>query len=146
MKKRDVSGFTLVEIMIVVAIVAILAAIGFPSYFEYLVRASRSAAQGELMELTNLQEKIYLNSNAYSTNLAAAYTGLSTGGLGKTTSKTVDSKYDLTLQGATAQSYEIRAVPVAGTPQAPDGTFSIFSNGTRTCAAPIPKWCKGGVW
>ena len=47
-----VKGFTLVELMITVAIVAILAAIAIPSYNQYVLRANRAEAQGELMQLS----------------------------------------------------------------------------------------------
>lgn len=146
MKKQDAGGFTLIELMLVVAIIAVLVAIAYPSYRDHLIRSSRTAAQTELLELSSLQEKIYLNTNAYSTSLTAAYTGQSTGGLGRTGALTADSRYTLTLPVATAQSYEINAVPVASTLQAGDGTIAITSTGTRTCAAPVPVWCKNGVW
>ena len=55
------TGFTLIEVMIAMAIIAILTAIAFPSYQNYITRSSRSAAQTELLELANLQEKIFLN-------------------------------------------------------------------------------------
>ena len=58
------NGFTLIEVIIVMAIIAILTAIAFPSYQNYIIRSSRSAAQTELLELANLQEKIYLNTTS----------------------------------------------------------------------------------
>jgi type IV pilus assembly protein PilE len=126
-------------------IVAILTAIAFPSYQQYIVRGSRSAAQNELTELSSIQEKIFLNSNAYSTNLAAAYNGTAAGGLGKTSQRTDDNKYDLTLV-ATAQAYTLTATPVAGTAQANDGSMSIASTGAKTCGTPTPSWCTNGTW
>ena len=58
-------GFTLVELMITVAIISIIAAIAYPNYSKYIVRASRQAAQTEVLQLSNLQEKIFLNSNVH---------------------------------------------------------------------------------
>ncbi len=79
-RARRAAGFTLVELMAVVAIVAILAAVAIPSYSNYVVRSSRSAAQTELLELAAAQERIFLNSGAYTANLSTAYTGLAAGG------------------------------------------------------------------
>src|SRR5688572_15664865 len=94
---RRAGGFTLIEILIVVALAAILLTVAYPSYRDYTVRSSRSAAQTELVELSSMQEKIYLNSNAYTNSVTAAYNGASTGGLGKTTGRTSDNKYTLAL-------------------------------------------------
>lgn len=118
--------------MITVAIVAIIAAIAFPSYTRYLVRASRGAAQTELVQLANLQEKIYLNSNTYAASVTAAYNGRSDGGLGKTSGKTSDLKYTITVAPTTpGQSFTLTATPVAGTSQAADGVITIDSTGAR---------------
>jgi type IV pilus assembly protein PilE len=136
----------LIEAMIVLTILGIVAAIAYPSYTAYAVRASRAAAQTELMELSSLQEKIYLNSNAFTANMTAAYNGTAAGGLGKITGRSSDNKYALTVT-STGQSYTLTATPVAGTAQADDGAFSISSNGARLCVPPAnPKWCPAGNW
>ncbi len=139
------NGFTLIEVMIAVAVLGILLTLAYPSYSQYLVRGARSAAQTELQELSGTQEKIYLNSNGYTANLAAPYDGTTAGGLGKTTGRTNDGRYALTL-AATAQSYTITATPTAGTPQAADGAFSIASDGSKACGTPTPSWCVNGSW
>jgi type IV pilus assembly protein PilE len=139
------AGFTLIEILIAVVLVAILAAIAYPSYRDYVVRSSRAAAQAELLELSSVQEKIYLNSNAYSADVAGTYNGNANGGLGKTGGTSADGKYALALAVA-GQSYTLTATPVAGTTQEGDGAFAIASDGSRTCVAPAPKWCANATW
>lgn len=124
------AGFTLIELMITVVVVAILASIALPSYQSYLVRASRQAAQGDLLELAALQEKIYLNSNAYASSVSAAYTGQSSGGLGRNPATTRDAKYNLAII-TDGQSFTITATPVIGGAQAGDGNLSILSDGKR---------------
>jgi len=124
-------GFTLIELMIVIAIVAVLAGIAMPSYMQYLVRSSRESAQAELVELAGVQDKIFLNSNAYSASVTGAYTGSSTGGLGWSTGKSRDTRYTFTATVLGA-SFTLTATPVAGTSQAGDGNLSIDSRGTRT--------------
>ena len=124
-------GFTLIELMIAVALVAILAAIALPSYTEYIKRSSRGAAQSELVELAAVQEKIFLNSNAYASSVTTAYSGSSTGGLGATTGLSRDSRYSFstTVNGA---SFTLTATPVSGSTQAGDGNLSIDAQGQRT--------------
>lgn len=125
------SGFTLVELMVVVVIIGILTAIAVPGYGSYKIKSARAMAQTELLQLANLQEKIYLNSNAYSPNMLTAYNGNAAGGLGKTTEKTEDNRYALAFSGTPGQTFEIRAVPVAGSAQAGDGCLLIKDNGIR---------------
>ena len=134
MKFHRNKGFSLIELLVAVVIVGILAAIAVPSYQSHIIKASRAAAQTELLELASLQEKIYLNSNAYTANMTTAYTGNSTGGLGKTTGLTNDGKYTLTVVSP-GQTYTITATPVAGTTQAGDGNITISENGQRLWGA-----------
>lgn len=134
MKSRYNLGFTLIELMIVVAIVGVLSAIALPSYRNYAIRASRNAAQTELLALAALQEKIYLNSNTYAYSVTRTYNGTAsaTSGLGKTSGKTSDGKYSLGLDiTAASQTYTLTATPVSGTTQATDGNISINQAGVR---------------
>ena len=135
-------GFTLVELMIVVAIVGILATIGYPSYTSYVTGASRAAAKSELLQLASQQEKIYLNSSAYAISVTTAYNGTSAGGLGRTDGKTSDGKYDLSITPATVgtQTYTLTATPVTGTSQAADGNITIDSAGTRSGTVCCASW------
>jgi type IV pilus assembly protein PilE len=123
-------GFTLIELVVTVAIVAILAAIALPSYRGYVTRGSREAVQSELVELAGVQEKIFLNSNAYTNSVTSAYTGASTGGLGVTTGRSRDTRYTLSATVAGA-SFTLTATPVTGSTQASDGNISIDSQGQR---------------
>lgn len=145
MTAKQRTGFTLIELMIVVAVTAILAAVAIPSFTQYVTRASREAAKSELMQLASVQEKIYLNSSAYSasaTTITAAYNGNSGGGLGVTSGRTTDNKYTITISPTTgpSQTYTITATPVAGTGQAADGNITISSDGTRGGTVCCTKW------
>jgi len=139
-------GFTLIELLIVVAVIGILSAIAYPNYQDYILRSSRVAAQGELTELSGLQEKIYLNSNAFSASVTAAYNGTSAGGLGRTTGQSQDGKYAFTVTpNVSGQTYTLTATPVIASTLATIGVFSITSTGARGCDN-TKTWCSSGSW
>jgi type IV pilus assembly protein PilE len=130
-------GFTLVEVLITVTVVAILAAIALPSYRDYIRRSSREAAQAELVELSAIQEKIFLNVSAYTSNVSAGYNGNTTGGLGASGGKTRDGKYTLSV-AVSGASYTLTATPVTGSTQAGDGDLTINASGSRAWAGSKP--------
>jgi type IV pilus assembly protein PilE len=66
---RSIKGFTLIEVMITVAIVAILAAIALPSYQRYVVRTGRTEARALLVEIAARQERFRYGNPGYATTL-----------------------------------------------------------------------------
>jgi len=62
-------GFTLIELMIVVAIIGILGSIAYPSYIDHVTRSNRSEGQRELSRLANLQEQFIVDSKAYTSDM-----------------------------------------------------------------------------
>lgn len=70
-KLRTVKGFTLVELMIVVAIISILAAISMPAYYNYIVRSRQSKAIGELMAIKAASERYFVENGTYTTMIGA---------------------------------------------------------------------------
>lgn len=131
-------GFSLIELMMVVVVVGVLTLIAYPSYKSFVVRTSREAAESQLQELANLQEKIFLTSNAYTTRVTDPYNGQSGGGLGLASGQTVDSKYDIAFTTSTATEFTLRARPVSTTTQDGDGDIFIDHTGKRT-------WDKNGA-
>ncbi|AAZ37200.1 type IV pilin protein [Pseudomonas savastanoi pv. phaseolicola] len=112
-------GFTLIELMIVVAIVGILAAVAYPAYTEYVKRTQRSAIASLLSEQTQALERFYSRSNT-STYVNATVSG-------------GNSYYTIVLV-PTATDFTLTATPIAGTLMAGDkcGSFVITNTGARS--------------
>ena len=66
---RYTKGVTLVELMIVIVIVGILAALALPNYRQYVAKAKRNEAKAALMQIATLQERFYLQNNTYTQDL-----------------------------------------------------------------------------
>lgn len=70
-------GFSLIELLVVLAIIAMLAAYAIPNYRDYVVRSKRVEAQNKVLEVAGMYEKFYANTNAYPTDVRGGGTGLS---------------------------------------------------------------------
>jgi len=121
------------ELMIVVMIVAILAAIAYPMYADQRIKGNRAAAKGHVMTLAGREEQIMLDRRGYvaaANNAAIA----ATAGLVAPPIE-VSNFYELSIavnNAATPPSFQITATPKAGTVQANDGNLVLNSDGTKT--------------
>lgn len=129
-KHKNAAGFTLIELMIVVAIIGIIAAIAYPSYQSQVDRTRRVDGQGALMEMAAAMERHFAGNNSY---LEAATGGANTGAPAIFPTEAPlsgDTKYyDLTIQAATATTYTLRATPKGA--QAGDGVLELDSTGVK---------------
>lgn len=130
------TGFTLIELMITVAVVAILAAIAYPSYMQYVVRSHRAAAQQFMLDVANREEQFMLDARQYR---AAANNDAFAANLNMSVPSEVSSYYDMqvTLTAGPPPGYTITATPKAGTMQASDVTLILNNTGVKT---PAEKW------
>lgn len=133
---KEIRGFTLIELMMTVAVVAILATIAVPSYQANLVKTRRAEAQGSLMELMSYMERFYTQYGSYQCTAVVSGLCASAGASPSLpfTQAPKDSSgkmYNLALQTNTGSAYSLRATPITGTAQASDGIMELDSQGTR---------------
>ena len=132
-------GVTLLELMVVIAVLGTLAALAIPSYRRYLLRSQRSEAKIGLMQLQTAEEKYYLQYNAYTNDITGA-TNANPPGLGLITT-TETGKYNLSVVLANAgQSFVATATPRAGGGQTDDAecsNFTITERGVRGVSGPL---------
>lgn len=134
-------GFTLIELMIVVAVIAILTAIAFPSYRDYVIRSNRAAAQSQMLDIANRQQQYLLANRDYAATLTA---------LSYTLPDDVSENYTATISldcdtNGTVDSSEgkppcfiITLTPTDG--QTKDGALVLNATGTKTRAGDADKW------
>ncbi len=118
------SGFTLVELMVSVAIVAVLANIAIPSYRQYVRRQALSEGTSALGELQVRMESYYQNTGAYGSGTAC---GITPGTISNFTLACTAAP----VAGAVAQGYSASAAGVAGSAVA-DVTYTLDSLGNKT--------------
>ncbi|MEJ8846916.1 type IV pilin protein [Variovorax rhizosphaerae] len=133
-RRKHVRGFTLIELMIVVAVIGILSAIAYPSYQSYILKSRRADAKNALLELAAREERVFSNTNAYSLDPVE----LGYGPAGTTwpldISSSGSASYQLTV-AADATGYVAKAKPKAGTPQTADRDcleFRIKADGSKS--------------
>lgn len=91
--KNKHTGFTLIEVMIVVAILGIISAIAVPSYLDYVRKGKRADAKVELLRLAQMQESYFVQNLSYAKDLTTGAGGL---GLGATV-KSEQDEYTITM-------------------------------------------------
>jgi type IV pilus assembly protein PilE len=127
-------GFSLIEAMIAVAIMAILASIAYPIYTQYVIRSNRAAAQSFMMDIAAQQERYLLDKRSY-----VAVNGLADwASLRMSIPSEVGTNYGIKVETTkTPLTYTITATPNPGSLQAHDGDLMLRSNGQKE---PKDKW------
>jgi len=126
-KMTKVKGFTLIEVMIVVAIIGILAGIAYPSYMESVRKSNRSDAKVELNDVAQRLQRCFTAYSKYDDDNCGVYKQLSEG------DEEIISRekfYAITLSAISATTYELTATPEAGTTQANDKCTALTLKNT----------------
>lgn len=125
---RLMKGFTLIEVMIVVVIIGILAAIAYPSYVNQVQRSHRADAQGEMLAYAQAMERCFTTTNTYA-------------GCENTYNPDIDTaRYAISVAERDATSFRIVAQP--GTAQTGDrcGQLEVNHRGQTDAAGPADCW------
>lgn len=123
-------GFTLIELMIVIVVVAILLAVALPAYNRQVMKGHRAAAQSEMLEIANREQQFLLANRSY-----ASKATLEASGYGLPTDVAAKYSYTIALGAGTVPTYTVTFTPSGS--QASDGNLTINSQGVKT---PADKW------
>ena len=131
---RKIRGVTLLELLIVMVIVGIMAAVAYPSYRDYITRAKRTEAKTLLLEIAQNQERFYLQNNRYG----------DMGDLGYSDPKITDTEsYSVTITANDANNFSATATYQNTDAEASKcDTFSIDGRGNKTSAPYADCWTR----
>ena len=130
---RRIGGFSLIELMITVAIVSILGAVAYPSYTSYTVKANRAAAKSFIVAVANREQQYIMDARAYGAVTSNAEFGTV---LGMAVPAEVSNFYNVTV-AVNARTFTITGIPISTKVNKDDGTLTLDQTGAKL---PADKW------
>ena len=126
-------GFTLIEVMVVVAIVGILAAVAYPSYIQSVTKTRRTSAQGCMLEMAQFMERFYTTNMRYDQTAASPPVAVTLANPTCRAEMVAFYTFSFTAGQPTQSTYTIQAVPQGSqaTADAGCGTLTLTQAGTK---------------
>lgn len=135
--RRRQFGVTLIELMVVVAIIAIISAFAYPSYQRYVIKAKRTVAQNALLQIADRQQQFFMDNKRFTADLTdlgfLADPHVVDDDGNTTVAGDAQAVYSLSLSNVTATTWTITAAPLNGqlTRDTYCGSLSITQAGTK---------------
>ncbi len=138
--RKHMHGITLIELMIVVVVVSILAAVAYPNYQEFTARAKRNEARAALLRLATNQERFYLNNNRFTQDLTQLGFASTDGGA---TWISETGYYQVRVTQADATNFRATAAYLQGGSEVNKcATFTIDGRGQKTSGPDGDCWTR----
>jgi len=132
--RHSMRGITLIELMIVVVVISILAAVAFPNYQEFSARAKRNEAKSALLQIAVNQERFYMNNNAFTLDMTAL-------GFSNDPFTTDTGSYVIDVTSADATNFSATATYQLGGNEATKClTFTVDGRGAKTSDPETDCW------
>ncbi len=124
-------GFTLIEVMVVAAIVAVLAAVAIPSYTSYVARGKRADARGQLLQAAQFMQRFYAANDRYDADRGGtAVENVMPAGLKQSPQDSATPAYTLTVQSSTT-FYTLTMAPQGSMSNDKCGSYRLTADGAR---------------